>query len=172
MSILLKVVRDKFHSDWTLGKLYLNDIHDGYTVEDEIRDVKVKGETAIPYGTYELGSRYSPKFSSSYLWSDTAKMLIDTTEYNLNKKTYSNLNWREHELIWVKNVPNFEYVLIHWGNTDLDTEGCLIIGKNRGMVNNREGVITSRAYYVDFYRRVYPAIKYSKEKQYIQYSHY
>ena len=129
---------------------------DGYTVEDEIRNVKVAGETAIPYGKYKLGCRYSPKFSKSFLWSDTSKVLIEPKE----KIKYSNItDWKEHDLIWVKDVPNFEYVLLHFGNTDDDTEGCLIVGKAIGVINGQEGVVNSRAYYKALYPRVYPLIR-------------
>lgn len=153
---LLRVDRFILKPDWTIGKLFVNDILDGYTVEDEIRNIKVPGETAIPYGNYKLGYRFSPKFSKSFLWSDTSKLLIEPKE----KIKYPNIiDWREHDLIWIKDVPKFEYVLLHFGNTDLDTEGCLIVGKAIGVIGGREGVINSRAYYKILYPKIYPLIK-------------
>ena len=32
------------------------------------------------------------------------------------------------EVPWVKDVPGYEWVLIHWGNKPEDTEGCLLVG--------------------------------------------
>ena len=76
MSSLIKVSRYNLKPDWTISKLLLKDSNglyklDGYTVEDEIREVKVKGETAVPYGIYDLSYRQSPKFSKCFLYSDT-----------------------------------------------------------------------------------------------------
>lgn len=34
---------------------------------------------------------------------------------------------------WLLNVPNYLFILIHWGNTALDTEGCLLVGKTRSL---------------------------------------
>ena len=31
-------------------------------------------------------------------------------------------------LPWVQDVPGFEYILIHTGNTDEHTSGCLLVG--------------------------------------------
>lgn len=153
---LIRVGRNNLKPDWTTSRLYVNGVHDGYAVEDEIREVKIKGETAIPYGTYFLGLRQSPKFSNSFLWSDTLKILIEPKE----QATYKSVkDWRPHNLIWVMNVVNFEYVLIHWGNTDDDTEGCLIVGGALGVINGQEGVTGSKAYYKKLYAKVYPLIK-------------
>lgn len=165
MSNLLTVVRNTFTKDWTVGRLLVKDVLQGYTIEDEIRDVKVKGETAIPFGTYELSFRQSPKFSSSFLYSDSRNILIEPRE--LSKYPKKN-DFRPHDLIWVKNVPNFEFILIHWGNTDLDTEGCLIVGSTVGVLKGRAAVLNSRTFYKKLYPMIYPALK-DKEKQFISY---
>lgn len=161
---LITVQRYSFHKNWTISKHLISGALYGFGVEDEIRAVKVKGETAIPYGTYPLSIRQSPKFSSSFYWNDKTGKLIEAKEYAaLKDKT----GWRQHDLIWVQNVPGFEYVLIHWGNTDLDTDGCYIVGSAVGVVKGREGVINSRKHYIRLYEKVYPSIK--KGGQFITY---
>ena len=55
-----EVQRFSSQSDSTLGILF--DVTDGrkflcFTLEDEAREVKVKGETRIPAGTYKLKLR-------------------------------------------------------------------------------------------------------------------
>ena len=124
----MKIVVERFlfEKDCTVGRLFIDGILKCYTIEDEIRLIKVRGETAIPYGTYEVGTRYSPKFSPKF----------------------------GHEMLWVKNVPNFEYILIHTGNTDDDTEGCLIVGSKVGALNGQTAVLGSK----NAYAIIYPII--------------
>ena len=103
----LKVVRENLTTSSTIGKLYVDDVLECYTLEDVDRkletvpadvakDMKVKSETAIPAGVYKVVKRYSPKFNT-------------ITPHILG-------------------VPNFEYILIHWGNTAKDTDGCILVG--------------------------------------------
>ena len=71
MKIVLK--RIALRDTYTIGKLYIDDKYICDTVEDKVRDInkngvfdngekKVYGETAIPYGTYEVKWTYSPRF--------------------------------------------------------------------------------------------------------------
>jgi len=46
----------------TIGKLFLDGIYICNTLEDTIRETKIYGKTAIPYGTYEVVITYSPKY--------------------------------------------------------------------------------------------------------------
>jgi len=56
-----------------------------------------------------------------------------------------------HEgMIWLMDVPLFEWVYIHIGNTPRDTEGCILVGMERG-----DDRIMSSTY---AYRLIYPLI--------------
>lgn len=71
MKITLK--RVALQDTYTIGKLYIDGQYFCDTIEDKVRDlnkdgvfddgeVKIKGKTAIPYGTYEVVWTYSPRF--------------------------------------------------------------------------------------------------------------
>lgn len=131
----LLVERMEHGQDYTIGKLYIDGIFHCYTIEDQKNEKKVHGETRIPDGTYKVGTRWSPKFSP---------------------KT-------NHEMLWVKDVPGFEYILIHTGNTDDDTEGCLVLGKRLGSLNNQRAVLDSKTAYNEVYPIVRKAIDLGEE---------
>lgn len=160
MEPLIKVVRNISGQDSTTSQCLVRGKRECFGVEDEVRKVKVKGETAVWAGTYPLGLRQSPKFSK-YFWTKDGINLVWHADVK-NKTGY-----RAHDLIWVKDVPQFEYILIHWGNTDKDTDGCYIVGSAYGKVNGREGVTGSRAAYVKLYAQVVGDI--GKGGQFIQY---
>ena len=133
----LEVVRYAYGDDSTLGKLYLSGVPDlafeCFTLEDERREVKVKGETCIPRGMYEVKLRHdSPKYK------------------------HFDERWPWHKgMLWLQNVPGFEYIYIHPGNTDDDTEGCLLVGKSGAMLPDGEfQLMQSREAYQALYRKV------------------
>ena len=169
---LITVERYDFNPNWTIGRSYIFDELFGFVMEDEIRVKKVKGETAIPFGRYALGHRYSPKFSHMFLWSEKAQLLIphplnnprqyrntqtNRIRYDKLRKLYD--DWTDHQLIWIMNVPNFEYVLLHVGNTERETDGCLLVGSPLGIVNGREAVLHSQAHYMELYPRIFPLVQ-------------
>ncbi|MDQ3185469.1 MAG: DUF5675 family protein [Pseudomonadota bacterium] len=95
----LRVERTGFSEGSTIGKLYVNDQFECYTLEDKVRPVKIKGKTAIPAGRYEVVINHSQRFNRL--------------------------------LPLFLNVPNFEGVRIHAGNTAADTEGCILVGETK-----------------------------------------
>lgn len=124
MKLTLK--RIALRPTYTIGKLYIDDAYFCDTLEDTVRDInksgkfdngeqKIKGKTAIPYGTYEIKWTYSPRFKKY-----TPQLM---------------------------NVPSFEGIRVHAGNTSADTEGCLILGKNKQVGK----VLNSRATINKFY---------------------
>lgn len=134
-----EVIRISSGKDSTSGLLFeiANDKRTflAYTLEDEQRDVKVWGETRIPAGTYKLKLRTEGGFHSRYV-----------NKYGAMHKG----------MIHVQDVPGFEYILWHTGNTDEHTAGCLILGNTQ--TNNRiakDGFIGSS---VDAYKFVYPRV--------------
>ena len=55
---------------------------------------------------------------------------------------------RTHTMVClhVQNVPNFTYILIHTGNTDEHTSGCLIVGESQQDLDiSADGFIGSSA---------------------------
>ena len=135
----LEVLRFSSQVDSTSGILFeITDIGKRflcYTLEDERRAFKVKGETRVPAGTYEIGLRTEGGFNSRY------------------DKKYPGVHIG---MLQVFDVPNFEYILIHTGNTDEHTAGCLLVGDSQE--NNiiiRDGFIGKS---VNAYKRIYPSI--------------
>lgn len=103
-------------ADYTIGILSVNGVRLCNTLEDAVRSEKVYGKTAIPAGTYRvLMNTVSPKFQDR-AWA----------------KPYGGLVPR------LRNVPDFQGVLIHPGNTAADTDGCILVGDNtiKGQLTN------------------------------------
>jgi hypothetical protein len=98
----LKLVRETFTDNSTIGRLYNDDVFLCFTLEDMTReaDIKIPGRTSIPYGRYEVAITFSPKFK--------CKMPI------------------------LLNVPMFTFVRIHSGNDPDDTEACILVGLSKG----------------------------------------
>ena len=60
MKLLLK--RTKSYKNSTIGELYVDGVFECYTLEDKVRPIKIKGETAIPEGEYKVIIDLSKKF--------------------------------------------------------------------------------------------------------------
>ena len=123
---------------YTIGRLYVDGVLFCNTLEDRDRGLKqsdnldyiktrkVYGETAIPKGTYTVSmNTTSPKYAAvSWYWQ-------------LCKGKMPRL----------QNVPGFDGILIHPGNTALDTLGCILVGKNTKVGQLTESKAVFKALY-------------------------
>jgi hypothetical protein len=136
--MVLEVLRFSSLEDSTNGLLF--DITEGreflcYTLEDEFREEKKYGETRIPDGTYKIKLRTVGGFHGRY------------------SKRFKDIH---KGMLQIMDVENFEYILIHCGNTDEHTDGCLLLGDTQ--TNN---VVASNGFVgksTQAYSRVYPKI--------------
>ena len=133
----LKLRRIARRDTYTIGRLYVDGAYFCDTIEDTDRGLrqdlpesvnrakKRKGVTAIPVGRYQvtLGVK-SPRFGA--------------------KPQYSFCGGFLPRLL---NVPAFDGVLIHIGNTAKDTEGCILVGRNTKVGMVLDSTATFRALY-------------------------
>lgn len=94
-------------------------LDDSMSIE-KIKSLKKPSITAIPRGTYEVSLDItSPKYSKIPFYKELC-------------------NGKLPRLLYVK---GFDGILIHAGNTDKDTSGCLLVGQNKvkgQVINSRE----------------------------------
>ena len=107
----IRVVRESFNRNETIGRMFIDGRFFCYTLEDRDRKLhqmmsreailerKVYGQTAIPVGRYPLKLTYSPRF--------------------------------RRILPQLMGVKGFEGIRIHSGNHHQHTEGCIIVGMSR-----------------------------------------
>lgn len=116
----LKVKRKAKRETYVIGDLSIDEVFFSNTLEDtdrgltsdmsdeQIKEIKQKGITAIPTGRYKVVMNVqSPKFSK-----------------------YKQYEFCKGYLPRLVDVPGYEGVLIHIGNYPKDTDGCILVGKN------------------------------------------
>lgn len=117
----ITLIRKYPKQTYTIGQLYINgkffcntmedtdrNLYQGMS-EETIKQIKVPTQTAIPYGRYRITLNVqSPKYAK--------------------KKQYAKCNGYLPRLL---NVPGFEGILIHIGNTAEDSAGCILVGLNK-----------------------------------------
>ena len=131
----LDVIRTQFGKDATNGLLYVDGVFECYTLEDQYQAVKVMHETCIPEGEYKIKFRKVGGFHAKYT------------------KRYGNMHYG---MLWLQDVPGFEYILIHTGNTDELTSGSLIVGDTQQDLDvSFNGMVGSSA---NAYKKLYPKV--------------
>ena len=120
MKLTLKRIARK--ETYTIGRLFIDGQYYCDTSEDKDRDLnrngcfdgegkKILSQTAIPNGIYKITMKeQSPRFSK-----------------------HPNYARCKGYLPRLLNVPSFEGVLIHIGNTAQDSAGCILVGRNKAV---------------------------------------
>lgn len=137
----LKVDRRWKKATYTIGILYVDGVRFCETLEDTDRGLKqseteaailakkVYSMTAIPTGTYDVSMNIvSPKYAAIKSWQD----------FNGGKMPR------------ILSVKGFEGILIHPGNTALDTYGCILVGDNKKVGQ----LLNSRKTFEKLYRKM------------------
>lgn len=135
MKLTLK--RIALRPTYTIGRLYIDDVYFCDTIEDTVRDINKNGK--FDNGEKKVHSKTAIPYGTYEIkWT-----------YSPRFKKYTPQ---------LMNVPSFEGIRIHAGNTSADTEGCLILGENKQVGK----VLNSRATINKFYQIIKKAC--SKEK--------
>lgn len=130
----ITVLRQFQTLDITVSTIFIDGKFQCFGLENPYHVEKIPSRTRIPCGIYDVGLRsrggkhqqYSKRFPDSH-----------------------------RGMLQIKNVPGFEYILIHIGNYYKDTDGCLLVGESvnrHGSENYMVGA--SRLAYVSFYESV------------------
>lgn len=128
--------------DYVISNLYIDGKKFGYILEDidrglrqgmqeaTIRREKIYGKTAIPSGRYKITlSIKSPRFGKQHFYKKVCEGYLPRLE----------------------NVTGFDGVLIHVGNHPKDTEGCLLVGLEKG----DDMILKSKS----AFKKLYPLLK-------------
>lgn len=136
MRILVK--RFTSDDDTTLSTIWIDNKFQCFGLEDEYREEKVAKETRIPQGMYKVALRTFGGFHIKY------------------SKRFPIF----HEgMLEVVDVPGFTDILIHIGNDDDDTEGCLLVGQSAIGDRGNMTIGNSTGAYREMYQKVLKAIK-------------
>lgn len=115
MELLLE--RKWCKQDYTIGRLSINGEFFCNTLEDTVRDINKNG-------TFDCGE-----------FKISGHTAIPYGEYEVIVNYSPKF---KRELPRLLNTPHFEGILIHRGNTNKDSSGCILVGENtkKGMVTN------------------------------------
>lgn len=129
MNIQLKRIAKK--ETYTIGKLYIDGVYFCDTIEDKDRGLN----QAMSINDIKKKKVYG----ETAIPTGTYKLVIDYS--NRFKKNMAH----------ILNVPGYEGIRIHKGNTAKDSLGCIIVGKNKVVGK----VVESR----DTYNQLFPILQ-------------
>jgi hypothetical protein len=136
--MIIDVYRFTSDADTTLSLVSVDSKFVCFGLEDEYRVKKLYAETRIPAGSYPITLRKIGALNELY------------------KARFPDI----HEgMLYIRNVPGFEFILIHCGNTDDDSAGCLLVGSAATSYELNMSIAGSAIAYRNLYRRVVDAAR-------------
>ncbi|HYC86939.1 MAG TPA: DUF5675 family protein [Chryseosolibacter sp.] len=141
--VTLTLLRYSDDGQTTLGLLYIDNKYFCVTLEDTFRQAKVRKETRIPAGVYEI--RFRPEESQK------------TLEY---RKRYP--GWFKYHLE-LQNVPEFKYIYIHVGGNYMHTEGCILVSDSVSVSDPKTYLTNSARTFERLYNTVAGALNEGKK---------
>lgn len=120
----------------TLGIIRLNDKLMGFSLEDQYQAHKVMNETRIPVGVYPIKLR-------------------PVNEGKVNERYAAQFPGIHKGMLWLQDVPEFEWIYIHMGNTDDHTSGCILIAE-QARIDGKGQLTTPNS--APAYERLYRAV--------------
>lgn len=108
----LELIREEFTDKSTIGSLYIDGKFFCYTLEDKDRGLDQKQPLE--------------EITKAKVYGQTA---IPTGTYKVTVNLSARL---KRELPLIMDVPGYQGIRIHKGNTDVDTLGCVILGTKKG----------------------------------------
>lgn len=141
----LEVLRFADSGKATMSVFQINGISYAFGIEDEERKVKVTGETRVPEGTYKVSLRAEGGYHNR-----------ESARYKDSKP-----GWHKG-MLCIYNAPNwkivtptmeFQYILIHPGNTEEHTNGCYLPNATASFDTFAGGASRTA------YEKIYPIIR-------------
>ena len=131
----MELLLERIHSNEneTIGIMQLGGQKICFMLEDEKRDIKVKGETRIPAKRYKILLRKAGRLHEKY------------------SKRFPDIH---KGMLHLQDVPNFTYIYLHIGTKDEDTLGCPLTGSKVIISNNDLMVELSTKAYLKLYKLV------------------
>lgn len=126
----IELTRRFLGSEYTIGTLSVDGVRFCDTLEDRVRDLEGRGAAAKVYGETAIPAGVYPVI------------------VNVSPKF-------GRELPRLLDVPFFEGILIHRGNTAADSAGCILVGENR----EKGRVLNSTPYEVALVAKIKEAIR-------------
>jgi len=83
---------------------------------------------------------------------------IPAGEYKIELQFASKFN---RVMPFLRDVPYFDGIMIHWGNSDVDTEGCILVGSKEP--EKADWISSSRAAFATLYPMIEQAINLGEE---------
>ena len=118
MTVNLLLQRKPSSNACTHGDISIEGTPECFSLEDEVRSVKIPGQTAIAPGRYRVVINQSDRAKRGVLWSPNPPFLAQ-----------------------LLNVPDYTGTRFHALNTVAETEGCIGVGQVRSVTT----ILHSRA---------------------------